>query len=75
MTDTRKFIDEISRLNRLLAERTTAARRLLRALDELTEEAHANMTGGAGHLIDNAHRATALARQEGITPMTDEEYE
>lgn len=30
---------------------------LLSALKELTEEAFLNMTGGKGHLIDNARRA------------------
>jgi len=38
-----------------------AAPDMLAALEELTEEAYANMTGGKGHLIDNARAAIAKA--------------
>lgn len=38
-----------------------AAPKLLAALKELVEEARENMTGGAGHLIDNAYEAIAEA--------------
>ena len=42
-----------------------AAPAMLAALEALTEEAFRNMSGGAGHLIDDARRAIAQARGEG----------
>lgn len=39
----------------------SAAPDLLEALKELTEEAFKNMSGGKGHLIDNAYAAIAKA--------------
>lgn len=35
---------------------------LVEALEELVEEAFKNMTGGKGHLIDNAYAALTLAK-------------
>jgi hypothetical protein len=56
-------------------EQMISARRLRRALEELTEEAFRNMSGGKGHLIDNAREAAEKAAKAGIEPATDEEYE
>jgi hypothetical protein len=56
-------------------EQMISARRLRRALEELTEEAFRNMPGGKGHLIDNARAAIATARAAGIGLAADEEYE
>lgn len=48
--------DENERLREINGE-------LVKALRELATEAHRNMTGGAGHLIDNAW--AAIAKAEG----------
>lgn len=42
----------------------SAAPELLQALQELTDEAFMNMSGGAGHLIDNAREAITKATRE-----------
>jgi hypothetical protein len=66
--------------NRLLAEwksteaKLDAGEVLLRALQELVDEAFVSMTGGKGHLIDNAHAAIDKAKAAGMTPAEGEEY-